>query len=105
MGNHRVLIAQKEDKTEFKIQEYKQNPTTRKWSIDANVAVYEMSESGIIGSIDGGNDIYRTLYELKLTRVKTLASVNESTGEITKHLITESNSTADDNLNNLPTYK
>lgn len=108
MKNLKVLIAQKEDKTEFKIQEYKFSETKDNTNIyikDTSIIIYKMAESSIIKDIEDGNDIYKTLNNNKFTKVKVKTFINESTKKENKTLITESNNTKNDNLNNLPTYE
>ena len=48
---------------------------------------------------------YKTLNNNKFTIVKVKTFINESTKKEKKTLITESNNTENDNLNDLPTYK
>lgn len=108
MKNLKVLIAQKEDKTEFKIQEYKFSETKDNKNLyekDTKIEIYKVFESSIINDIEDGNKVYRTKNKSGFTKVKVKSYINESTKKETKTLITESNDTENDNLTNLPTYK
>jgi Protein of unknown function (DUF3892) len=106
MANMKTLIKQKKDKTAFKIQEYKQNSETKKWSPDTDVSVYELTEKSIVKDInDTSTKRYRTLKDSTLTEVKVKTTVNESTGKDEYQLTSKPNDSTKDNLNSLPTYE
>lgn len=98
----KVLTAQKKDKTEFKIQEY-QKDTDDKW-VKAKTPEYKLLESFIIKDIEDDNKNYRTLNKTKLTPVKIITRINESTKKEEKNLTSLKNDTKEDNINSLPKY-
>lgn len=99
MKNLRVLIAQKKDKSKFKIQEYKHKEKNT-YTKDTSKQIYEMYEKDIINDLN--NNLYRTLNEDNNKFTEVISKYYESIDE--SHLVSIPNNTTIDNINNLEKY-
>lgn len=122
--NIRILVGQSKDKKTFKVKEYyrffglylKSIHSYRLNKDNKYVDFFELSEEYIINDIQTQQYDYYTLrnitfpfYYNLLTKYKNLTKVYVKTYIITKNkknsqLITVSNDTTKDNINNLPSY-